>query len=285
MRSQEPDGVVAPVVRQALVSQSGVLGELVHRHQFDGRHAQSGQVVDDRLVADPGICPANAFRDIGMGHAQALDVSFVDDGVVVLVSRRPVVAPVKERVDDHGQHRVTQGVRLVELLGIAKVIGVKRPVSVDLTVDGFRVRVEQQLRGVAAVTVGGVIRAVDSEPISLAGLDGREVAVPHVSVDLGQFDPGLNAVVGDQADLDLGRNLGEEGEVDTAAIERRSQGIGMARPEGVHDVLGCWGIETERPFSPVRRFKAQRAPQSGKVRSITFPAEALTRSVGRVPKV
>ena len=51
-------------------------------------------------MTDRGVCPANGLRDIGMGHAQALDVSFVNHGVVVLVTWRPVVTPVEERRDE-----------------------------------------------------------------------------------------------------------------------------------------------------------------------------------------
>src|SRR5450759_1949451 len=241
MRSEEPDGVVAPVVRQALILQRAVLNELVHRHQLDGRHSQAGEVLDDRLVTDCGIRSANAFGNTGMGHGQALDVSLIDDGVVVLVTRRPVVAPVEERVHYHGQHGVTQRVRLVELRGGAEVVGVQGPVAVDLAVNRLGVRVEQQLRGVAAMTVGRVEGAVNPEAIALPGLDRGDVAVPHMSVELGQLDPSLGSVVGDEADLDFVGNFGEQGEVDAAAVERGTQGVGMARPEGVHEVLVAVG--------------------------------------------
>jgi hypothetical protein len=62
VRRQEPDGVVAPVVGEPLVLQRGVLDELVHRHQLDGRHAEADEVVDDRRVADRGVGPPNALR-------------------------------------------------------------------------------------------------------------------------------------------------------------------------------------------------------------------------------
>ena len=55
LRGEEADRVVAPVVRQALVEQGAVLHELVHRHQFDGRDAEPGEVVDHRRVRDAGV--------------------------------------------------------------------------------------------------------------------------------------------------------------------------------------------------------------------------------------
>ena len=121
---------------------------------------------------------------------------------------------------------------------------------------------------------------------ALTWLDGLEVPVPDMPVDLGQLDPGLGAVVGDEADLDLVGNLGEKREVDTATVERGTQGVGMARPEGVHEVLSrSSSAMTKDLFWPVTPLRAQRDAQSANVRSITAPAEALTRSVGRVPNV
>ena len=102
-------------------------------------------MVDDRVVADRGVRPPNGFRHIGMGHGQAPDVSLVDDAVVVLVTWWAVVAPVKERVDDHGEHGVTERVRVIELGGVAGLVGVQGAIAVDLTVDGLGVRVQQQL--------------------------------------------------------------------------------------------------------------------------------------------
>ena len=34
---------------------------------------------------------------------------------------------------------------------------------------------------------------MDPEPVALTGLDGQDVAVPHMPVDLGELDPGLGA--------------------------------------------------------------------------------------------
>jgi hypothetical protein len=187
-------------------------------------------------MADRGIRPADGFGDVGVGHGQALDVGLVDDRVVVLVAWRAVVAPVEERVDDHGEHGVAQRVRGVELCRVLEVVGVQRRVAVDLAVDRLGVRVQQELCGVAAMTLGEIERTVNPEAIALARLDRGDEAVPHIPVHLGQLDPGLTAFVGDKADLNPVRNLGEQGEVDSTAVEGGSQGIGMARPD-VHEVL------------------------------------------------
>ena len=110
VRGEEADRVVAPVVRQALVDAGGVLHELVHRHQLDRGDAEVGEVLDDAGCAIAGVGAADVLGDAGVRHRQALDVRLVDDRLVVLVPRRPVVAPVEEGVDDHREHGVPEAV-------------------------------------------------------------------------------------------------------------------------------------------------------------------------------
>ena len=83
VRREEPDGVVAPVVRQALVLQGAVLHELVDRHEFDGGDAEPGQVVDHRGVGQARVGAALVLREFRVQLGQALDVGLVDDRVVV----------------------------------------------------------------------------------------------------------------------------------------------------------------------------------------------------------
>jgi len=131
---------------------------------------------------------------------------------------------------------VTQRVRLIELKRFAGLVGEQGAVAVDLAVNSLGVGVEQQFGGVTSMTVEGVEGTVNPEAIALTGLDRGDEGVPDVSVDLGELDPGLGAVVGDQGELDLVGNLREKGEVDSAAVERGAQGVGVARPD-VHEFL------------------------------------------------
>ena len=110
VRGEEADRVVAPVVREALLLQVGVLHELVDGHQLDGGDAEALEVLDHRRVADAGVGAADLVRDAGVGLGEALDVRLVDHALVVLVPRQPVVGPVEERVDDDREHRVAQAV-------------------------------------------------------------------------------------------------------------------------------------------------------------------------------
>ena len=97
VRGEEADGVVAPVVRQALVEQRGVLHELVDGHELDRRDAQVGQVLDHAGVRERGVRAADVLRDAGVRHGQALDVGLVDHRLVVLAPRRRGRCPSRRR--------------------------------------------------------------------------------------------------------------------------------------------------------------------------------------------
>ena len=101
VRGEETDRVVAPVVRQALLLQVGVVDELMDRHELDGRRAQVLEVVDDGGLSQTCVGAPQFLGNhrVQLGHA--LDVGLVDDRLVVLVVRGTVVAPVEVGVDDH----------------------------------------------------------------------------------------------------------------------------------------------------------------------------------------
>ena len=231
VRREEPDRVVAPVVRQPLVHQRGVLHELVHRHQLDRGDAELREVVDRGRVRDPGVRAADLLGHAGVGHREALDVRLVDDGVVVLVLRRAVAAPVEERVHDDRQHVVAEAVLVVERLGLVELVGEQRLVAVHLPVDRLGVGVEQQLRRVAAVPVLGLVGPVHAVAVALPGLDPGQVRVVHERVGLDHLHAGLGARVVDEAELHLRRHLGEEREVDPGPVVRRTQGVRASWPD------------------------------------------------------
>ena len=191
VRGEEAQGVVAPVVAQALVEQGGVLHELVHRHQLDRGDAELGEVVGDRGVRQSGVRPALLLRHVRVQLGEPLDVRLVDEGLVVGDVEAAVALPVEERVDDHAVGHVRRGVVVVARVLVAEVVAEQRLVPVDLAAGRLGVGVEEQLVGVAAQALGGVPRAVDAVAVALARLHGRDVAVPDVGVDLGDLEPGL----------------------------------------------------------------------------------------------
>ena len=235
VRGEEGEGVVAPVVAQALVEQGAVLHELVHRHQLDGGDAEPGQVVGDRGMRQPGVRPTDLFGHLGVQLGQALDVGLVDDRLVVGDVERTVAFPVEERVDHHAVGHVRGRVVVVARVGVAEVVAEQRLVPVDLAGGRLRVGVEQQLVGVAALALGRVPGAVHPVAVALARLHRGQVAVPDVGVDLGQLDPGLGRLSAcpyfEQAELDAVGHLAEQREVRAGAVERGAERVGLAGPD------------------------------------------------------
>ena len=87
------------------------------------------------------------------------------------------------------------------------------------------------MAGLQRSPFSGSYGPVDAVAVALARLDRRQVAVPDERVDLGHRDPGLDAVVVEQAQLDLLGHLAEDREVGAAAVERRAQRVRRTRPD------------------------------------------------------
>src|SRR5205823_4561842 len=82
------------------------------------------------------------------------------------------------------------------------------------------VRIEQELVGIEAVAVLGLIRAVNAVAVELPGRNVIEVAVPDVLAALGKFDALelAPALAVEQAKLDLLRVGGEQRKVGAPAV-------------------------------------------------------------------
>jgi hypothetical protein len=78
---EEPDRVVAPVVRQAAFVEHPLRHVVVHRKELHGGHAEVDEMGDRRFVREPGVGPAQMFRHGRMRGGEALDVDLVDDRV------------------------------------------------------------------------------------------------------------------------------------------------------------------------------------------------------------
>jgi hypothetical protein len=76
----------------------------------------------------------------------------------------------------------------------------------------------------------GEVGAVHAVAVALAGADARHVAVPVVGGAVGDGDALLGPVTVEQAQVDLGRVLGEDGEVRPLAVPGRAEGERASRP-------------------------------------------------------
>ena len=155
VRREEADRVVAPVVGQVALDQRLLGEELVHRQQLHRGDPDPAQVLDHRRVAHPRVGAPLGQRDLRVAQRQAADVRLVDHRLVVRDARRPVVAPVEERVDDDVLRHERRAVGRVPPPRVAPLIVKQRLVPGQVALDGLGVGVEQQLgRGAAGAALG-----------------------------------------------------------------------------------------------------------------------------------
>ena len=192
-----------------------VAEELVHRHQLDRGDVERFQVVDDHGVREAGVGAAQLLGYAGVRLRHSLDVRLVDDRLVIRRAGSAIRAPLEERVDHDAGHGVAEGVDVWRLAAGDQIVGfeiegVQRLGELEFAVERLAVRVEQQLARIAAVPRRRAPRPVYPEAVALTGSDRRQVAVPHVTVDLLEVDAVLAAVLADQAQLDSLGDLGEQ---------------------------------------------------------------------------
>ena len=171
VRGEEPDGVVAPVIREAPVHQVLVGDKLVDRHELHRRDAQGPQVLDHRGAGQARVGPPPLRWDIRVPHGEALDVGLIDDRVVPGDPRRPILAPVERRIDDHALRNSGGAVAVVLAevrVCMADFIAEQHVAPADGAIDRLGVGVQQELGGIEAVPVGRVVGAVDAVPVALA---------------------------------------------------------------------------------------------------------------------
>ena len=221
---EEAKAVVAPVVGAAALGQVALGDEGMDRQQFDAGDAERLDVLDDLRRAESGEGAALMFRHVGMQFRVAAHVRLVEHGVPP--RHRPPVRlalPVEVRIDDDALGDEGRAVALVErqvvLLG-ADGVAEARGIPLQLAVMRARVRIEQQLVRIEAMTGRRLVRPVHAIAVQRRRTDAGHVAVPDLVGVLGQLDPLQLAVARrvEQADLDLGGVGGEQAEVDPLAV-------------------------------------------------------------------
>ena len=114
-----------------------------------------------------------------MSLREPLDVRFVDDRAVPGCARAAILPPVEERIDHNALRHERSAVEIVaRRLGVGEVIGKDGLVPVPRSVDGFRVRIHQELGRIAPQPLVGGPRPMDPESVALARFHVRQVAMP-----------------------------------------------------------------------------------------------------------
>ncbi len=200
VRGEEPDRVVAPVVREAALDEVPVVDELVHGEELDRGHPEREQVLHHGVVREREVRASDLRRDRGMGLRHAPHVRLVDDRPVPRRLRPPVLAPGERRVDHHALRHRTRAVARVErdvLVRMADLVAVDRVVPPDRPADRPRVRIEEELVRVEPMALSRLVRPVHSVAVEAARSHVREVRVPQQVRAVRERDPlGFHRVVG-----------------------------------------------------------------------------------------
>src|SRR6185437_10660177 len=100
VRCEESDRVVAPVIRKLLFQQMLVVEKTVNRHQFDGRHAEAFDVVDDFFSGQRCESAAQILWHDGIELGESSDVHLIKYRSFPWNARRTIRSPGEGRVDD-----------------------------------------------------------------------------------------------------------------------------------------------------------------------------------------
>jgi hypothetical protein len=243
---EEAEGVVAPVVLQPLRDQRAVVDERLHRQQLERGHAERAQVVDHLLLAHAEELALVLRRHVGVALGVAAHVHLVDHPLVAAARGIEVVAPVEAVVDHLAFRHAARALALVEgqvFLLVPDGVAEMRVAPVDLAHDRLGIGIEEQLVGVEAVALLGLVRPVHAVAVEGAGLEARHVPVPDEVGALAQGEalhlllPGLV----EQAQLHLLGVARVDREVDALVVRRGAEGIGGAGPE-LGSGMGCGGL-------------------------------------------
>ncbi len=189
---KEARGVVAPVVDQAEVHQTLVIDKCVHRQQLDGCHTETLQMRNGGVAAQACIGATYFGGHVGMLLGKALDVDFVEHHLIQRYAGGLVITPVELVIFHTAFGHVGSVVKGVRRVGDVQDIGLSTThrithhipqlpcVALHPCVDGFGIRVHQQLRAVAACARFRLVRAVHPVAVQGARRTRGQVDVPDV---------------------------------------------------------------------------------------------------------
>ena len=228
---EEADGIVAPVVAQALLQQAAVLHEGVDRQELDRGHAEPPHVIDEVRVAQGGEGAALVRPEVHAQHAEAAHMDFIDDGVGPRHGGRAIVGPVEAVVADHRLQHARRTVAPVEgKVGARRVhaIAVQRIGRAQLAGEAPRIGIEQKLVMVEAMAVLRLVRAIGAITVDQPGARIGQIAVPDL---VGAFrhlealDLAPSRRI-EQAELEPGGVGGKDGEIGAEPVPGGAQRIG-----------------------------------------------------------
>jgi len=172
VRREIAERVISPVVGEPGFEQVWLVDEVVHRHEFDSRHAERGEMVDDRRMGESRIGAAKRGRHVRMLGGKAPDVEFIEHRIGPRCAEYAVFAPGKIVTHDDRVRHVGGTVEIVVVVAARVVVEPSRQCP--------RIGVDEQFRGVPPQTLTRVVPTAHPEPIALPRTQPGHISVPDV---------------------------------------------------------------------------------------------------------
>src|SRR4029453_105700 len=205
-------------------------------HQLDGGHPELDEMLEDGVHAEAEVGATERLRHAGVKLRQAAHVALVDHRATPRGEWRAVVAPAECGLDhDALRHDAGAVGRAGDVAGrVVRILPGELGARRDRPAERPGIGIDQQLRGIEAVTVTGRPGPVHAVAVELPGPHVGETRVPHEAVSFGERDACRFARVirpVEQAELDRGGMLREEREVHPLAIPGGTERVGAAGPD------------------------------------------------------
>ena len=228
---EEADGVVAPIVGEALVGQERLVQEHLHRQQLDAGHAQVAQGAEHLVARESGKGAAKMFRHCGVRHGEATHMRFIEDRLVPGHAHRAGLGPLKAGIDHHALRHEGCAVALVETqvaIGVADRVAEHLGPPFEFAHVRLGVGVEQQLVVIETVSLQRRVRAMHPQAVACAELQSGHEAVPDLIGVFRQRDATRFVHTGTvvDADIDPRSVRGEHGEIHAIVVESSAKGMG-----------------------------------------------------------
>src|SRR5208282_1076299 len=233
----------------------------MHRHQFNRVHAERGQVPDDARRRERRKFASNPARRFGMQRGHPLHVRLVDDEILPRNCGLAIAIPVVRRIDHHAlghRGRAVAQIQTRRSVDRGRAITDHRIVPSRRAIERARIRIEQQLGGVEAMSCRGIVGTADAIAIPLTGPNAAKINVPDVFGALDQrYSRDLVVTNGTakQAQHRAGRVLGKYRKVHTRAVTGSAKRI---RHAGQNFKFGLWHFEIDTNGKPYRWWQPLR---------------------------
>ncbi len=191
---------VAPVVDQTPPLKPRLGDGGMDREQFDGRHAQRPQVLENGFGHEAGVAAAQFCGDRWVPHREPADVGLVDHGLGHRDTWGTVSLPIETGFRHNRTRHEFDVVTLIRSILASGAMDDEGGVGDQIAFDRPGIRIEKKLRRVGEDSRGRVPPAVDPEAVLLAGAHPAHRTVMNRSGSARQCQSPLTGLI-DEANL------------------------------------------------------------------------------------